>query len=87
MKSGRCIPRLQVSHKKKLLLCSSYPGFPPATPVGGRHILRLSRSTESRNDLANRLEKIGCKVNRIGRYWMKAGDFAPTEAKPGKKRS
>ena len=30
--------------------------------VAGRHIVRLSETTESRNDLANRLEKIGCKV-------------------------
>jgi len=55
--------------------------------VGGRHILRLSESTESRNDLANRLEKIGCKVNRIGRDWIKAGDFVPTEPKPVKKQT
>jgi predicted nucleotide-binding protein len=59
----------------------------PFSDVGGRHILRLSESTESRNDLANRLEKIGCKVNRIGRDWMKAGDFVPTEAKPMRKRT
>lgn len=59
----------------------------PFSDVGGRHILRLSESTESRNDLANRLEKIGCKVNRIGRDWMKAGDFVPTEPKPAKKRT
>uniref|UniRef100_Q07LD9 CD-NTase-associated protein 12/Pycsar effector protein TIR domain-containing protein n=1 Tax=Rhodopseudomonas palustris (strain BisA53) TaxID=316055 RepID=Q07LD9_RHOP5 len=58
----------------------------PFSDVGGRHILRLSESTESRNDLANRLEKIGCKVNRIGRDWMKAGDFVPTEPKAAKKR-
>jgi hypothetical protein len=30
--------------------------------VAGRHIVKLSEATESRNDLANRLEKIGFKV-------------------------
>jgi predicted nucleotide-binding protein len=57
----------------------------PFSDVGGRHILCLSESTESRNDLANRLEKIGCKVDKVGRDWMKAGDFTPAEAKPAKK--
>jgi hypothetical protein len=33
------------------------------------------------------MEKIGCKVNRVGRDWMKAGDFVPTEPKPAKKRT
>lgn len=53
--------------------------------VAGRHIVKLSETTESRNDLANRLEKIGCKVDKVGRDWMKAGHFMPTEPKPTKK--
>jgi predicted nucleotide-binding protein len=58
----------------------------PFSDVGGRHILRSIESTESRHDLANRLEKIGCDVNRIGRDWMKAGKFEPTEpAKAGRR--
>ncbi|WKA30040.1 TIR domain-containing protein [Bradyrhizobium roseum] len=54
--------------------------------VAGRHIVKLSETTESRNDLANRLEKIGCKVDKVGRDWMKAGYFVPTEPKPVKKK-
>jgi hypothetical protein len=54
--------------------------------VGGRHIARLTDDTESRNDLANRLEKIGCEVNRVGRDWMKAGEFVPTEPKRPKRK-
>lgn len=53
--------------------------------VGGRHMVRLNESTESRNDLANRLEKIGCEIDKVGRDWIKAGKFEPTEPKRPKK--
>jgi predicted nucleotide-binding protein len=53
--------------------------------VAGRHIVKLGESTESRNDLANRIEKIGCKIDRIGRDWLKAGYFVPSEPKQAKK--
>jgi len=59
----------------------------PFSDVGGRHMVRLSESTESRNDLANRLEGLGCEVDKVGRDWMKAGEFVPTEPKPAKKRA
>ena len=55
--------------------------------VGGRHMVRLNDTTESRNDLANRLEGLGCEIDKVGRDWMKAGDFVPTEPKAGKKRA
>jgi predicted nucleotide-binding protein len=54
--------------------------------VGGRHMVRLTESTESRNDLANRLGDLGCEVDKVGRDWMKAGDFVPTEPKSAKKK-
>jgi predicted nucleotide-binding protein len=57
----------------------------PFSDVAGRHIVKLSESTESRNDLANRLEKIGCKVDKVGRDWLKAGYFVPSEPKQAKK--
>jgi predicted nucleotide-binding protein len=57
----------------------------PFSDVGGRHMVRLNDSTESRNDLANRLEGLHCEVDKVGRDWMK-GTFAPTEPKPVKKR-
>jgi predicted nucleotide-binding protein len=43
--------------------------------VAGRHIVRLTNAFAKRNDLANRLEKIGCKVDRTGEDWTDAGDF------------
>jgi predicted nucleotide-binding protein len=58
----------------------------PFSDVGGRHMVRLNDSTESRNDLANRLEGLHCEVDKVGRDWMKAGTFTPTEPKPAKKR-
>jgi predicted nucleotide-binding protein len=59
----------------------------PFSDVAGRHIVKLSETTESRNDLANRLEKIGCKVDKVGRDWLKAGYFVPTEPRAAKKRA
>jgi hypothetical protein len=42
---------------------------------------------ETRNDLANRLEVPQCEVDKVGRDWMRAGDFTPTEPKASKKKS
>jgi predicted nucleotide-binding protein len=58
----------------------------PFSDIGGRHMVRINDSTESHNDLANRLESLRCEVDRVGRDWMKAGKFEPTEPKPTKKR-
>jgi hypothetical protein len=41
--------------------------------------------TRRRNDLANRLAKIGCDVNKFGNDWMMAGRFESAELKPKKK--
>lgn len=43
--------------------------------IAGRHVVRLSDEYSKRNDLANRLENLGCKVDRQGTDWTKAGDF------------
>jgi len=53
----------------------------PFSDIAGKHLVRLSGDTSRRNDLANRLAKIGCNVNRIGNDWMTAGIFEPTEPK------
>lgn len=53
--------------------------------VFGRHIPSLGDDFDSRNDLANRLQKAGCTVNRVGTDWTRAGVFVPTELKPAKK--
>jgi predicted nucleotide-binding protein len=44
--------------------------------IAGRHVVRLTNDFGKRNDLANRLEKIGCKVDRKGTDWTSAGEFA-----------
>jgi predicted nucleotide-binding protein len=54
--------------------------------VGGRHIASLGEDFDSRNDFANRLQKAGCPVNRIGNDWAKTGVFEPTESKAAKKK-
>jgi predicted nucleotide-binding protein len=43
--------------------------------IAGRHIVRLSNDYSKRNDLANRLQNLGCKVDKQGTDWTKAGDF------------
>ncbi len=59
----------------------------PFSDIGGRHIVKLTDTAESRNDLANRLENIGCKVNKVGRDWLKTGVFVPTQPKVTKKEA
>jgi predicted nucleotide-binding protein len=43
--------------------------------VIGKHMHRLTNETSKRNELANRLQKIGCKIDRVGTDWMTEGDF------------
>ena len=57
----------------------------PFSDIAGKHLVKLSDAASTRNDLANRLAKIGCEVNRVGSDWMTAGAFAPTEARPARK--
>ncbi|HEX5282030.1 MAG TPA: TIR domain-containing protein [Micropepsaceae bacterium] len=52
----------------------------PFTDIGGMHILRLSGTDASRHELANRLEDLGCKIDRGGDHWLRAGDFTATPA-------
>jgi len=53
----------------------------PFTDVGGMHIPHFSGDDRSRHDLANRLEDLGCKIDRDGDHWLRAGEFVPTGPK------
>jgi predicted nucleotide-binding protein len=61
-------------HPKKTLIVQvgKLRGF---SDIAGRHVIRLNDTKEKRNDVINRLEKIGCKVDRRGTDWMTAGVF------------
>lgn len=48
--------------------------------VAGRHIVKLSNSPDSRNDIAERLRTSGCDVSTSGNDWLKTGDFVVTRA-------
>jgi predicted nucleotide-binding protein len=43
--------------------------------IAGKHLVRLTNDYNPRNDLANRLESLGCKVDKQGTDWMKTGNF------------
>jgi predicted nucleotide-binding protein with TIR-like domain len=47
------------------------------TDVGGRFVVRLNNSPQSRNTLAQRLLRIGCDVNLCGTDWQTVGDLTP----------
>jgi predicted nucleotide-binding protein len=47
----------------------------PFSDVGGRHIIKLSNSSERRQELAQRLESAGCRVDLSGTDWHREGDF------------
>lgn len=49
----------------------------PFSDVGGRHVVRLDDRAETRRDLANRLEAMGCDVNLDGSHWLSEGEFGP----------
>ena len=48
----------------------------PFSDIGGRHVLRLSDTSESRQQLAQRLANAGCPVQQSGTMWHSAGNFA-----------
>lgn len=43
--------------------------------IGGRHVIRLHDGVEARQQLAERLEAAGCKVNTSGTDWFSEGSF------------
>lgn len=69
-------------HRKTLIVQAG--DVKPFTDIGGMHILHLTGSDKSRNDFANRLEDLGCKIDRDGDHWLRAGDFSPSKPKARK---
>lgn len=49
----------------------------PFSDVAGRHVIRLSNSSTSRQAFAQRLKTAGCDVDLTGTDWHNAGDFTP----------
>jgi predicted nucleotide-binding protein len=47
----------------------------PFSDIAGRHVVRLDNSTEKRQELAQRLLTLGCKVDLSGTDWHKTGNF------------
>lgn len=47
----------------------------PFSDVAGRHAIRLTNATASRQALANRLRTAGCDVDLSGTDWHTTGDF------------
>jgi len=47
----------------------------PFSDIAGRHVVKLDDTAEKRQELANRLETAGCKIDTSGTDWLKAGKF------------
>jgi predicted nucleotide-binding protein len=47
----------------------------PFSDIGGRHVIKLTNSTESRQEIAQRLLTAGCSVDLTGTDWHTEGDF------------
>lgn len=65
-------------HPEKTLLVQigTVKGF---SDIAGKHMVRLSDEATKKKDVANRLDKIGCKVDLVGDDWMKPHGFVPKE--------
>jgi len=63
-------------HPEKTLLVQvgAIKGF---SDIAGKHLVRMSDEATKKKDVANRLTKIGCKVDLVGDDWMKPHGFAP----------
>jgi predicted nucleotide-binding protein len=71
-------------HKKTVMV--QIGDVKPFTDIGGMHIPRLSGDPQSRNEFASRLADLGCKIDKSGDHWLRAGDFTPTSPKGAKTR-
>lgn len=47
----------------------------PFSDVAGRHVVKLTNSAESRNELVVKLANAGCNVEISGSDWLREGDF------------
>ena len=47
----------------------------PFSDIGGRHVVHLSNSAETRSEFATKLANAGCNVNTSGTDWLSEGDF------------
>jgi len=54
----------------------------PFSDIAGRHVVRLDNSSQRRQELAQRLEQAGCRVNLHGTDWHASGDFEAAVAEP-----
>ena len=68
------------SHHKKTIMVQ-VGNVKPFTDIGGMHIPHLIGDDKSRNEFANRLADVGCKIDRDGDHWLRAGDFIPIAPK------
>lgn len=66
-------------HPRKTLLVQ-VGDIKPFSDVGGKHIIRLRDSIQSRNEFANKLEGILGAVNKTGNDWQKVGRLESTPA-------
>jgi predicted nucleotide-binding protein len=48
----------------------------PFSDIGGRHVIKLTDSTQKRQELAHRLESAGCPIDLSGIDWHTEGEFA-----------
>jgi predicted nucleotide-binding protein len=69
--AGLAVGRHQ--HKTLLIQVGEVRGF---TDILGKHIPKLSNDHAKRNDIANRLAKIGCRVDTTGDDWRTTGNFS-----------
>lgn len=68
-------------HPRKTLLVQ-VGQIKPFSDVGGKHIMHLRDTIQSRNEFANKLEGIVGTVNRTGNDWQSVGKLESTPANP-----
>jgi predicted nucleotide-binding protein len=66
-------------HKKTVMVQIGH--VKPFTDIGGMHVPNLSNDERTRHEFANRLADLGCKIDRTGDHWLRAGNFTPTPPK------
>ena len=66
---------MALAHNEERTILVQLGDVRPFSDIAGRHVLHLSDTPQSRNELAGRLRTAGCSANTTGNRWLEAGDF------------
>ncbi len=66
---------MAMAFKPERTILVQFGSLRPFSDIGGLHVVRFRNDSQTRQNIASRLETAGCPVNLAGTDWHTAGDF------------